>query len=145
MTDTEKAYNDLIGKLRVTKPVAGNPEQVTEEIMRAIGSIHRNNETRWLVWVRPLMTAASLFLFGLFLYQQFETNSSMPEITQAKYIKTSFLNKTNYCSASTSNLSENNKLVKQYICYMRTNMAENENSKQFYQKYLPKNRSFITQ
>lgn len=145
MTDKDKEYNILIGRLREAKPVAGNPEILTDEIMQAISSRNQNTASLILAWVRPLMTAAALFLFGLFSYQQFETNDTMPEISQAKYIKPSFLNKTNCNPASTSNLSENSKLLKQYICYMRSNMAENGNSKQFYQKYLSKNRSLITQ
>jgi len=145
MTDKENEYNILIGRLRDAKPVAGNPELVTDEIMRTIGSHSQNTTPRMLVWVRPLMTAAAVFLFGLFLYQQFETTDTMQDITIAEYTKPSFLNKTNCSSDSTLNLSENRKLLKQYICYMRSNMAENENSKQFYQKYLPKTRSLISQ
>jgi hypothetical protein len=145
MTDKEKEYNILIGRLREAKPVAGNPELMTDEIMLAISSRNQNTAPRLLVWMRPLMTAAALFLFGLFLYQQFESTDTKQDITIAGYIKPSFHNKTNCSSASTLNLSENSKLLKQYICYMRSNIAENENSKQVYQQYLLRTRSLITQ
>lgn len=145
MTDTEIKYKILIDRLRDAKPDAGNPDLLTDEIMQAIRLQHKNAMPGLLVWIRPLMTAAALLLFGLFLYQQFETNDTIQDITVAKFIKPVFINKTNCSSDSTLNLSENRKLLNQYICYLRSNIAENENSKQFYQKYLPKYRSTNTQ
>jgi hypothetical protein len=140
MADTETKYKILIDRLREVKPIAGNPELLTDEIMQAIGLQHQNSASRLIVWVRPLMTAAAVFLFGLFLYQQHETTDIIQDNTLTQYVKPTFLNKTNCSSESTFNLSENRKLLNKYICYMRNNMAENEQSKQFYQKYLPKYR-----
>jgi hypothetical protein len=145
MTDTESKYKILIEKLRDAKPDAANPDLLTDEIMQAIRLQNKKATPRLFIWIRPVMTAAAIFLFGLFLYQQFETTDAFQDNTLAKYVKPSFLNKTDCSSDSTLNLSENRKLLNQYICYLRNNIAENETSKQFYQKYLPKNRSIITQ
>lgn len=145
MTDTETKYKLLIHGLRNAKPGAGNPDLLTDEIMQAIRLQHKKTTTRFLIWVRPAMTAAALFLFSLFLYLQLETTDTTEDVTQAKYVKPLFLSKTVCSSDSTLDLSENRKLLNQYICYLRSNIAENENSKQFYQKYLPKNRSIIAQ
>lgn len=142
---TETKYKILIDRLRNAKPDAGNPDLLTDKIMQAINLQHKKATPGLLVWIRPLMTAATLFLFGMFLYQQLETTDAFQDNTLAKYVKPSFLNKTDCSSDSTLNLSENRKLLNQYICYLRSNIAENETSKQFYQKYLPKNRSIITQ
>jgi hypothetical protein len=145
MTDTETKYKILIERLSNAKPNAGNPDLLTDEIMQAIRLQQKKSTPGLLVWIRPLMTAAALFLFGMFLYQQLETTDTFQDNTLTQYVKPSFLNKTNCSSDSTLNFSENKKLLNQYICYLRSNIAENETSKQFYQKYLPKNRSIITQ
>lgn len=144
MTATETKYKILIDRLRDAKPVAGNPDLLTDEIMKGIIQ-QKIAPQGLLVWIRPIMTAAALLLFGLFLYQQFETNEIIHDMTLTKYEKPSLLNKTTCISDSTLILSENRNLLNQYLCYMRNNQAENEKSKQFYQKYLPKNRSIITQ
>jgi len=140
MTDTEAKYKILIDRLKNAKPRVADPDLLTDEIMLSISLQNRNTASRLIVWVRPLMTAAALFLLGLFLYQQLETHATIQDFTLVKSVKPSFLNKINCSSESTLKLSENRKLINQYICYMRNNMAENENSKQFYLKYLPEQR-----
>lgn len=144
MTDTEKKYNVLINRLKEARPVDGNPGLLTDEIMKAIRLQHKKAKPGLIVWIRPLMAAASLFLFGLFLYQQLETTDAVQDITRVQFVKPSFQHKTDCSSASTINLSRNRKLLNQYMCYMKSNMAENESSKQFYQKYLAKHSSIIT-
>lgn len=136
MTDTEIKYKILISRLRDTKPDTGNPDLLTNEIMQAIRLKHQNTTSGLLAWIRPLLTVAALFLIGLFLYQQFETIDNVQDTNITGYIKPEFENETNCSSYSTLNLSENRKLLNQYICYMTRNTAENENLKQFYQKYL---------
>lgn len=145
MTDTESKYKILIDRLRDTKPVTGNPDLLTDEIMQAIRLQHKKAKQGLIVWIRPLMAAASLFLFGLFLYQQLETTDAVQDITRVQFVQPSFQDKKDCSSASTINLSQNRKLLNQYMCYMKSNMAENESSKQFYQKYLAKHSSMITQ
>jgi len=140
MKDTETKYKILIDRLREAKPDAGNPDMLTAEIMQAIGLQHQNSASRLIVWVRPLMTAAAVFLLGLFLYQQLELPETIQEATISKSVNLSLLNKTNCSYDSTSKHSENKQLFQKYMCYMRNSMAENEQSKQFYQKYLPKYR-----
>lgn len=145
MTNTETKYNSLIGKLRNAEPVDANPDLLTDEIMRSISLEHRNKTSLILAWVRPLMTAAAAFLLGLFFYQQAETTNSFQEVTSAKYAILMPLHKPD-CNAETTNkLPENRKLLNEYLCYMKSNQAENENSKQFYLKYLPKNQETIAQ
>jgi len=145
MTNTEKKYIALIGKLRNAKPVDGNPDLLTNKIMQSI-SLHQKSVTsRLLVWVRPLMTAAAIFLLGLFFYQQSETTNDPQEITVSRDIKLTPLHKPNCNSEPTMKLPENRKLLNEYICYMKSNRAENQNSREFYRKHLPKNQEFIAQ
>jgi hypothetical protein len=138
MTDTETKYKTLIDKLRAEKPVAGNPVIMTDEIMHSISLQHKKAMPGFLVWFRPLMTAAALFFFSLFLYQQVESTDKIFDNAHVKHINPSLIIKPDCNSDSTMSLSENRELLKQYICYMRSNIVENENSKQFYHKYLPK-------
>ncbi|MFA5972127.1 MAG: hypothetical protein WC780_07240 [Lentimicrobiaceae bacterium] len=145
MTNTETKYEILVDRLRNVKPVATNPEMLTDEI---IASIARQNETAatpFLAWVRPVMTAAALFLLGLLSYQQVETTNVIQETSVSRFVKPAFQNKANCSSDAALKLPENRKLLNKYICYMKSNQAENENSKQFYQKFLPKNKASIIQ
>jgi hypothetical protein len=145
MKNTEKKYNALIGKLRNAIPVDGNPDLLTNKIMQSISLHPKSAPSRLLVWVRPLMTAAAIFLLGLFFFQQYETTNYPQEIAASRDIKLTPLYKPNCNSESTMKLQKNRKLLNEYICYMKSNQAENENSKQFYLKYLPKNQETIAQ
>lgn len=145
MTNTETKYNSLIRKLRNATPVDGNPDLLTDEIMRSISLEHKNKASLMFVWARPLMTAAAIFLLGLFFYQQVETTNTLQEVTYAKYVILTPHHKLDCDADSTINLPENRKLLNEYICYMKSNQAENEISKQFYLKYLPKNQEPIAQ
>lgn len=145
MTDTKTKYNTLIGKLRNAKPVDGNPDLLTDEIMRSINMRHKNRTSTGLVLTRQLLTAAAVFLLGLFFYQQAETTSAFQDVPVSGYANLPPLHKPDCNSESTMKLPENRKWLKEYICYMKSNQAENENSKQFYQKFLPENEEFIAQ
>lgn len=145
MTNTETKYSTLIGKLRNAKPVDGNPDLLTDKIMQSISLQKQNKTTLILAWVRPLMTAAAVFLLGLFFYQQSETTNSFQEVISAKYAILTPLHKPDCDADLTLKLPENRKLLNQYICYMKSNLAENENSKQFYLKYLPKNQAPVAE
>lgn len=145
MTNTETKYNSLIGKLRNATTVDGNPDLLTDEIMRSISLQHNNKASLMFVWARPLMTAAAIFLLVLFLYQQVETPNALREVTSAKYVILAHHHKPDCGADSTIKLPENRKLLNEYICYMKSNQVENEISKQFYLKYLPKNQEPIAQ
>lgn len=145
MTNTETKYKILVDRLRNVKPVATNPDILTDEIMASIARQNNTAVTQIIIWMRPVMTAAALFLLGMLLYQQVETTHVIQETSVSKYVKPVFQNKANCSSDSTLKLPENRKLLNQYICYMKSNQAENENSKQFYLKFLPKNKVAIIQ
>lgn len=141
MKNTESKYNELIAKLRNAKPVNGNPDQLTDEIMRSIRLQHKIRSFNGLVWVRPLMTAAAMFLLGLFFYQQAESTNNLQEDAASVVIKLTPLQiqKPDCNSKLTQELPENKKLLNEYICYMKSNQAENQNSREFYHKYLHNN------
>lgn len=145
MTNTETKYNSLIVKLRNAKPVDANLDLLTDEIMRSISLQHRNKTSLILARVRPLMTAAAVFLLGLFFYQQAETTNSFQEVTSSKYAILIPLHKPDCDANSTIKLPKNRKLLNEYLCYMKSNQVENENSKQIYLKYLTKNQEIIAQ
>jgi hypothetical protein len=142
MAKTETKYKLLINRLANAKPVADNPGLLTDEIMRTI-RLHKKTSTRMLVWVRPFMTAAAIFLFGLFFYQQSGTMNNLQEATALRTVKLTPHNQD--CSSElTPILPEKRKLLNEYICYMKSNQVENEKSKNFYLKYLSKNQGNIT-
>lgn len=145
MTNSETKYNTLIGNLRNAKPVDRNSDLLTDEIMRSISLVHKNKAYLMFVWARPLMTAAAIFLLGLFFYQQVDSTNTLQEVTSAKYVILAPHYQPDCDADSTIKLPENRKLLNEYICYMKSNQAENEISKQFYLKYLPKNQEPIAQ
>jgi hypothetical protein len=145
MTNTETKYSTLIGKLRNAKPVDSNPDLLTDEIMCSISMHPRKKASLVFSWVRPLLTAAAVFLLGLFLYQQAETTNNLQKVNASVLVKLAPFHKPDCITYSTSKLPENRKLLNEYICYMKSNQAENENSKQFYRKYLPKNQVTVIQ
>jgi len=145
MKNTESKFNELIGKLRNAIPVDGNPDLLTDEIMRSIRLQHKNSASLWLVWVRPLLTAAAMFLLGLFFYQQAETTNNLQDVGVSGYVKLPPVQEPECNSESAAKLTENSKLLSGYICYMKSNQAENRNSREFFRKYLPKNQATIAQ
>jgi hypothetical protein len=145
MKNTESKYNELIGKLQNAIPVDGNPDLLTDEIMRSIRLQHKNRTSGWLVWVRPLLTAAAMFLLGLFFYQQAETTNNLQDVGVSGYVKLPPVQEPECNSESAAKLTENSKLLSGYICYMKSNQAENRNSREFFRKYLPKNQATIAQ
>ena len=138
MTNTDIKYNTLIGMLRNAKPIERDPDLLTDEIMRSISMQHKNKASLVFVWVRPLLTTAAVILLSLFFYQQVQTTNPLKNTSISGNIKVSFLHKPGCNTDLTSKLPENRKLLNEYICYMKSNQAENEKSKQFYRKYLPK-------
>ncbi len=145
MTNKNTKYDTLIARLRDAKPVVPDADMLTDEIMLAISKQNKNTSYRVLNWFRPFMTAAAMFLLGLFLYQQLENTGSVQQVTAANYDK-HILKKTLNCTLdSKMNLTEKRKLLNQYICYMKINRTENENLKLFYLKYLPKDQADIFQ
>lgn len=139
MANTEAKYDKFIEKLRNAKPVDGNSDLLTDEIMRAIQLKPKNKAYIGLLWVRPLMTAAAIFFLGLFFYQQTGTTNNLQESTVSEELKLTPLHNPVCNTESTLKLPEKRKLLNEYICYMKSNQAENQNSREFYYKYLPKN------
>jgi hypothetical protein len=145
MTSTEKKYEILLNRLRDLKPVADNPDILTDKIMVSIGRQKNSANPKILVHLHTLMTAAAVFLLGLLTYQQVVTTDYTHEISISNYVKPVIHPKTNCGSDLTLKLPENSKLLIQYICYMKNNQVENNNSKQLYRKFLPKNKASIVQ
>jgi hypothetical protein len=145
MTSTEKKYEILLDRLRNKKPVADNPDILIDKIMDSIGRQKNTSTPQIFVYLHAVMTTAAIFLLGLLLYQQVTTTIYTHEISISNYVKPVIHPKTNCGSDLSLKLPENSKLLIQYICYMKNNQVENNNSKQLYRKFLPKNRASIVQ
>lgn len=145
MTSTETKYEILLDRLRDAKPVADNPDVLTDKIMDSIGQQKNASTPQILVYLHAVMTAAALFLLGLLSYQHVATTIYTHEISISNYVKPVIQHKTTCGSDFTLELPEKNKLLIQYICHMKNNQLENNNSKQLYRKFLPKNRASIVQ
>jgi hypothetical protein len=136
MTTQDKKYDVLLSRLRLTRPVAGDEGEFTNSIMRAIELKSRKNPSRIITWIRPIMSAAALLLLGLFLYQlndsQIETTASDP----APLLKFRLVKK-EYCTTDTNlRVNKGRALLSQYLCYMKSNRIENDESREYYRKQL---------
>ncbi len=145
MTTDNTKYNTLVNRLREVKPVPSDADLLTHDIMQAISRQNNNIPQQILIWMRPIMTAAAVFLLGLFFYQQVETTNTTQVYTASKYVNQAVLKKMNCNAETTIRMTENRKLLNQYICYMKSNQAENENSKQLYLKYVSIDQETVAQ
>jgi hypothetical protein len=145
MSNKEIKYDDLISNLRKATPVADNADILTDEIMYSIEHIQRNKSERIIAWVRPLMTAAALFLFGMFLYQSDEgTHMSQPDVIVST-VKFTFIQK-DFCGTGAKlSLKDKSGLISQYKCYLKSNRIQNDEPNEVYLKYLAKIQKDIVQ
>jgi len=145
MNPKSTTYETLIGKIRDAKPLPEDPDALTESIMKVIQEKQQQKGLHIPAWVRPLMTSAAVFLLGLFIYQQLETTNNTQEAVTIQPAKIDLVVTSKCIPDETKNTTKNRRLLNQYICYLKSNMMANENSKSFYIKYLPKNQTALLQ
>jgi hypothetical protein len=138
MTDQDEKYDILVNKLRNTTPVARDEEALTHSIMEAIAREKPVIRNPVVVWLRPVMTVAALFLLGLFLYQLNDGENSTRVNDPAKLLTFKLIKK-EYCNTDTNLMvNEKRNLLSQYFCYMKNNRIENDESKEYYLKQFSK-------
>ena len=69
MEFTDSDYNELISKLRTTSPQINKSEELTEKVMGLIQHEKNNYFIRNINWIRPVLSAAAVFLLGLFMFE----------------------------------------------------------------------------
>lgn len=78
MSTSENKYEKIIKQLRETEPVLQDKEELTEKIILKIKQEKLQPLKKINVFtlvIRPAMTAAAIFLIGLFLFQQVNYSS----------------------------------------------------------------------
>jgi hypothetical protein len=134
--ESEEKYKEVIEKLRNIKPQLSRSEGLTNSI---VGKINKSGESRAIkvIWmVRPWLAVASIFLIGLFVYQQTET----PEALPSKELV--FSEKTPQVKACFDSLAfetnHKDRLLKTYLCYLQQEELKKKNSELMMQKLLNK-------
>lgn len=131
MKKEDEKYNALVKKLQHTRPEIMDKEAFTQSILDAIpDSAHKTSGI--FLWLRPVLSTAAAFLFGLFLYQQrleVLDNHSIPPNYPAKIMLSEKVPDCN--SKSESEKINRNSFLKQYLCYIKHTASENRKSKLF--------------
>jgi hypothetical protein len=86
MENIDNIYNNLLIKLRDTKPEIGDPNALTDSIMNSLHKTSGSNIKRIIRWTRPVVTIAALFLFGLFILQQLDKTKVL-QVSSLVYIE----------------------------------------------------------
>lgn len=137
MDNTNDMYDQEIEKIRKVEVKPKNALALTDSIMEAIEQSRSKTSHHVLYWIRPALTAAALFLFGLFFYQQSESSDqtiSYP-ITSPSVIEAS-AHVSNCFTKSSQEKVENKSLLQKYLCYMHNSSLENRKEKLFLLKQL---------
>jgi hypothetical protein len=130
MENTDNIYNYLINKLRDTKPEISDTKELTDTIMNSLqkASVKSvNNYKRIVLWARPVMTAAALFLFGLFIFQQLD-ETDVPQVSSLAYRENLKPNTIiSNCFAEDEQTGNKYKsLFSIYLCYVRQTELANK-------------------
>lgn len=137
MENTNDNYYREIEKLRKIEAKPKNPTALTESIMAAIDQSHGKRTVHVLYWVRPVLTAAALFLFGLFLYQQTEsTEQTISSGTPRRSVIEASAYASNCFAQSSQEKDESKSLLQKYLCYMQHSGVESRKEKLFLLKQL---------
>jgi len=138
MTNQDFKYNTLITKLQSAKPEVKDAAWLTDDIMLAISEMKHGRSHGIVFWLRPVMSAAALFLFGLFLYQSYDEAVIPQSDSRSNSLKSAFIKK-EYCGTnSILNIQDKQSLVNEYLCYIKNSRIENLESKEMYLKILGK-------
>jgi hypothetical protein len=132
MEKTDYKLEETINRLRKSKPVLNHGDELTEKIMNSISERKTNTLERIIVLVRPWISAAAVFLIGLYIFQQNE--EPITEI-QKVYTPKKENQITVDCLSSVST-SQGENLLENYYCYVKQSELKNKNAKQLMLKLL---------
>jgi hypothetical protein len=131
MNNNDEKYTALIKKLSLTKPRPIDEEALTATIMEAILRKPQQSN-RIILWMRPIIATAAVFLLGLYIYQQSDSEIGSQSNTLIHHPQMAF-SKENYdCNfKSESEKYVHKSLFSQYLCYLKHNQSEKAKSKLF--------------
>ena len=129
MKNTDNIYNYLINKLRNTKPELSDAKSLTDNIMISIQKTSETNVKRIVLWTRPVMTVAALFLLGLFIFQQFD-ETDVPKESSLTYLENLKPNPiiSNCFAESEQPGNKYKSLFNIYLCYVKQTELANKKS-----------------
>jgi flagellar basal body-associated protein FliL len=131
MKNTEDKIDHLIGKLRLNTPELQDADLLTDQIMK---NLKRTSQPNYLIFIRIVSSAAAVFLLGLFLFQQTETEAMSSTSAPTHPI----VNKIDIDIDSTC-LQNQAKgqitLLETYLCYMQENAQKNNQLKAYTQQF----------
>jgi hypothetical protein len=110
----------------MTKPVLQNAEGLTGSIMQQIENKSFRPESRWIVWVRAVSSAAAVFLLGWYVCQQTEAKNIVSDNPQAHIVETS-INPDHL--ENPKSLNDQTNLLEAYLCYMQQHSTANNRLK----------------
>jgi hypothetical protein len=130
MDYNEDKLNNLLGKLREQKPVLNDAEKLTDDIMHEIRNNSQRQNSRFLILLRAVSSAAAILLLGLFLFQQNKSNAASLTNTPT-HLNVIKINIDSLCIQRQSNNQID--LLETYFCYIKQNSIKNNLLKSFTQ------------
>lgn len=122
-------YDNIIETLRKIEPELHNSDILTNDILNIIQKPTKNYSISVVRIMRPVMTAAAVFLFGLFVVQYMEV-SNVQEASVSYTSKKSIQIESHKCITEEDLKSENFILLfEKYKCYLKENFIENQKIK----------------
>jgi len=128
MENTDLKFNNLISNLRHHKPVLGNADLLTENIVNEINQKMQQAKSTPIIWIRAVSTSAAVLLLGLFLFQQAETEVAT-STSQHNCLLEQQINFDSLCIQNSNNKRE------MYFCYLQRNLNKNRQY-EFFTKHL---------
>ena len=133
--ENDNIYNELIEKLQKMKPELTNEEELTERIMEAVKLQSVKKPAKLILLIRPVITAAAVFLTGLLVLQQMDIPKLPSEpvaLSQKELIvNNSFIN----CFTSEKTEKDSVNFINRYLCYVKQSKLESNNSKMLKMKF----------
>lgn len=128
METGEEKYKKLIDKLKNIEPVLDNPEVLTEKIMSSLKTDRRNKLKEVILFARPWLSAAAIFLTGLFIYQKVPMMEDKPDTKIVSEKKTELTS--NKCLTSFLLNQPGKNFFNSYMCYLKEAELKNRSSEQ---------------
>lgn len=131
MKNTEDKIDHLIGKLRLNTPELQDADLLTDQIMK---NLKRTSQPNYLIFIRTVSSAAAVFLLGLFLFQQTETEAmSSTGVPTHPIVNKIDIDIDSTClqNQATGQIT----LLETYLCYMQENSQKNNQLKAYTQQF----------
>jgi hypothetical protein len=75
--NNKPTYTELLNHIRSTEPVLHHPHDFKAEIMKRINDREPAKKIQFIQWLRPVLSAAAVFMVGLFVYLQLNNQPSI--------------------------------------------------------------------